>query len=160
MNNMFIPSAKVIIKHPNEQNLILLVKRNVHGVISYEPAGGRAEINYDALTAESLEECAVREVKEEVGVFVSIDAYLASYSFFWPHDLTKCSSYAVFVGTILGNVPAYSGNGSNDDWPIEPAWVTDIDIISRKIVLNPEHKELEQIVFKYLKENNPSLASI
>jgi 8-oxo-dGTP pyrophosphatase MutT (NUDIX family) len=153
MSNMFLPSAKVIIKHPEEKNLILLIKRNVHGELSYEPAGGRAEINYDTLAAENLEECAIREVREEVGVFVSIDSYLGSYSFFWPHDLTKCSSYAVFVGTFLEKDPTYLGNGSNDHWPVEPVWVRAEDIISRKLILNQVHKGLEPIVFKYLKKS-------
>jgi len=150
MSNMFLPSAKVIIKHPHETNLILMIKRNVHGEFFYEPAGGRAEINYEKLSAENLEECAIREVKEEVGVYVAIDSYLGSYSFFWPHDLTKCSSYAVFIGTFLEKDPAYLGNGSNDYWPVEPVWVSAEDILSRKIILNPVHKGLEQIVFKGL----------
>ncbi len=150
---MFLPSAKVIIRHPQDKELLLLIKRNVHGVITYEPAGGRVEINYDTLTAENLEECAIREVKEEVGVFISIDSYLASYSFFWPHDLTKCSLYSVFVGTFLENDSTFTGNGDNDDWPIEPVWVRYKDILSKKFILNPAHKGLEEIVFKYLLSN-------
>lgn len=152
MSNMFLPSAKVIIKHPYEKNLLLLIKRDVHGEFSYEPAGGRAEINFETLTAENLEECAIREVKEEVGVFISIDSFLGSYSFFWPHDLTKCSLYAVFVGTFLGKDPTYLGNGTNDYWPVEPVWVKAEDILSRKLILNPVHIGLEPIVFECLKK--------
>lgn len=53
---MFFPSAKIIVRDPLDKNKILLIKRTVNGIISYEPAGGRAEINYSACTAESLEE--------------------------------------------------------------------------------------------------------
>jgi 8-oxo-dGTP pyrophosphatase MutT (NUDIX family) len=150
MSTLFVPSAKVIIRHPGKQNQILLVKRKVDGVETFEPAGGRAEINYDAKKAENLEECAIREVKEETGAFIKIDYYLASYSFFWPHDLSKCSLYAVFAGTYLGADQSFKGNGANDEWPIEPVWINERDIISKKITINPVQTGLLEIILNYL----------
>ncbi len=66
---MFFPSAKVIIKHPTQPDKILLIKRNGH----YEPAGGKVEINFEKKMAESLEQCAIREAQEELGLIVSIE---------------------------------------------------------------------------------------
>jgi len=94
---MFFPSAKVIIKHPTKHNTILLIKRQIHGQIFYEPAGGKAEINFEKKKAENLEECAIREIQEELGLNIKIEEYVGSYYFFWTIDPTKCSLCAVFV---------------------------------------------------------------
>jgi 8-oxo-dGTP pyrophosphatase MutT (NUDIX family) len=143
---MFFPSAKIIVRHSADQNKILLVKRNVNGIISYEPAGGRAEINYDTLIAESLEECVRREALEELGYHVKVQHYIGSYSFFWPHDQSKCSCYAVFAGTISESVENFTGNGDKDCWPVEPAWVTYDEIVNQKININPAHKGLRELI--------------
>ncbi|MFZ5954589.1 MAG: NUDIX hydrolase [Candidatus Dependentiae bacterium] len=148
---MFFPSAKIIVKHQSISDKILLIKRNVNGIISYEPAGGRAEIDYATLNAESLEECVIREAAEELGVRVNIERYLGSYSYFWPHDLSKCSCYAVFIGTIIDDIKNFTGNGDKDCWPVEPEWVSLGDIINKKIVINPTHKGLEQLVLDAFK---------
>lgn len=148
---MFLPSAKIIVRHPSDKNKVLLIKRNVNGFISYEPAGGRAEIDYEKLYAESLEECVIREAAEELGVKVSIENYLGSYSYFWPHDLKKCSCYAVFIGNITEEIAGYTGNGDKDCWPVEPEWVTLDDITNKKITINPTHKGLEQIILNAFK---------
>lgn len=79
---MFFPAAKVIIRHPSDSNKILLVKRTIGKQISYEPAGGRININFQEKKAESLEECALREVREELGLIVKLERYIGSYYFF------------------------------------------------------------------------------
>lgn len=147
---MFFPSAKIIVKDAHDDKKILLIKRTVEGVISYEPAGGRAEIDYDAFYAESLEECVKREALEELGVSVTIEGYVGSYTYFWPHDMGKCSSYAVFVGKVERRVENFMGNGDKDCWPVEPAWVTYDDIIDNKININPTHKGLRELILKSL----------
>lgn len=148
---MFFPSAKIIVRYQSDKNKILLIKRNVNGIISYEPAGGRAEIDYKKLNAESLEECVIREAAEELGVNVNIERYLGSYSYFWPHDLSKCSCYAVFIGTFVKNIKNFTSNGDKDCWPIEPEWVTLDDIINRKVPINSTHKGLEQLIISAFK---------
>ena len=151
---MFFPSAKIIVKHPLDTNKMLLIKRNVNGFISYEPAGGRAEIHYENLYAESLEECVKREALEELGILVDIDSYIGSYTYFWPHDQSKCSNYAVFTGIILSKDKNFKGNGDKDCWPVEPIWVTKQDILNKKILINPTHKGLEEIMFNFLHQKN------
>jgi 8-oxo-dGTP pyrophosphatase MutT (NUDIX family) len=143
---MFFPSAKIIARDALDKNKILLVQRNVNGSISYEPAGGRAEIDYARLTAESLEECVKREASEKLGYTVQIERYVGSYAYFWPHDSSKCSCYAVFLGTVAEKVANFTGNGDKDCWPVEPVWVTYDDIVNQKIVINPTHKGLRDII--------------
>jgi len=147
---MFLPSAKIIVKDANDDKKILLIKRNVEGNISYEPAGGRAEIDHSTLYAESLEECVKREAQEELGVSVIIEHYVGSYTYFWPHDTRKCSSYAVFIGKVEHNIENFTGNGDKDCWPVEPAWVTYDDIVDNKIIINPTHKGLKELILKSL----------
>lgn len=56
----------------NDENQILLSRRlNAHGANSYGPPGGHLEF------LETFEECAIREVKEEVGLIVDNPEYIA-----------------------------------------------------------------------------------
>jgi len=145
---VFFPSAKIVVKDPLNPQKILLIRRNVTGIISYEPAGGRAEIDYMTLKAESLEECVQREAQEELGYVVHVQQYIGSYTYFWPHDTNKCSSYAVFVGTAVEKIENFTGNGDKDCWPIEPVWVTYDDIRNQKIIINPTHQGLRALVLR------------
>jgi NADH pyrophosphatase NudC (nudix superfamily) len=74
--------------------------------------------------AESLEECALREVQEELGLNVKIEKYLGSYYFFWTIDPTKCSLCAVFMGTIIDSITNYTGNADTCELAFGPTWVT------------------------------------
>jgi 8-oxo-dGTP pyrophosphatase MutT (NUDIX family) len=149
---MFFPSAKIIVHDPLDKSRILLIKRTVNGTISYEPAGGRAEIDYTACTAESLEECVMREAAEELGYVVKVERYIGSYSYFWPHDLGKCSCYAVFSGIATKKIEHFTGNGDKDCWPVEPVWVTADDIMLGKIAINPTHKDLKELMMKAIEK--------
>ena len=146
---MFIPSSKVIIHHPSDRNKILLVRRTVNGAIYYEPAGGKLE--YDALckTAETLEECAIREVHEELGLVVRIEEYIGSYYFFWLIDEKKGSSCAVFTATIVDQDTNFKGNSDTCELPIEQAWVTVDDILNKKISIDPMYVGLEKVLMDY-----------
>lgn len=146
---MFYPSAKVIIKHPTDSHTILLVKRTVQEKTFYEPAGGRAEINFEKRSAESLEECAIREVQEELGFIISIEQYIGSYYFFWTIDPQKCSSCALFVGNILEIDQNFKNNTDKTELPIEPAWITMDYIIQRKIPIDASQVGLEKLLVQY-----------
>lgn len=148
---MFFPSAKIIVHDPSDKNKILLIKRTVNGIISYEPAGGRVEIDYTTCAAESLEECVVREAAEELGYQVKIERYVGSYSYFWPHDLGSCSCYAVFSGIATKKIEQFTGNGDRDCWPVEPVWVTIDDIMRERIAINTTHKGLKELIVKAIK---------
>ena len=154
---MFFPSSKVIIRHPSDANKILLVKRHVRGAIYYEPAGGKVEIDFEKRVAESLEECAIREAKEELGLTVGIDGYLGSYYFFWVIAPKKCSSCAVFIGKILDEDLTFSVNADACELTIEPAWVTVDEILEKQIPIDPSYVGLENLLMnccRQIKEAN------
>jgi 8-oxo-dGTP pyrophosphatase MutT (NUDIX family) len=92
-----VPAAKVLVRDPKDISKLLLITRYVNGTYYYEPAGGKVEVDYEQQTAETLEDCAICEAHEELGVSVSIDRYLGSYYFFWAIDQNKCSSCALFL---------------------------------------------------------------
>lgn len=142
---MFFPSAKVVIRHPSDTDKILLIKRNAY----YEPAGGKVEVDFEKKIAESLEQCAIREVQEELGLAVSIDYYLGSYYFFWSIAPNKCSSCAVFVGTIVSQDPTFTANADTCELPMEPAWVSVSDILSKAVRVDPVYVGLENLLYNY-----------
>lgn len=107
---MFFPSAKILLKYPEDNTKILLVRRMINEKYFYEPAGGKVEIDFKNRKAESLEECAIREAKEELGVTVEINEYLGSYYFFWSIDPNKFSSCVVFAGDIIALDESFTSN--------------------------------------------------
>lgn len=143
---MLYPSAKIILKHPTDANKILLVRRNIRGKISYEPAGGKVEINFLQRKSETLEECAIREAQEELGMVVKIERYLGSYYFFWTIDPHKYSSCVVFIGHIIQENRNFIENADSRELPIEPAWVTFDDIVTKKAPIDECHVGLEAII--------------
>jgi 8-oxo-dGTP pyrophosphatase MutT (NUDIX family) len=143
---MFFPSSKVIIRHPSDINKILLVRRNVGGAIYYEPAGGKVEVDFEKRIAESLEECAIREAQEELGVTVELEKYVGSYYFFWIIAPNKCSSCAVFIGKILNEDLTFHGNKDACELAIEPVWVTIGEVLEKKIPIDPSYVGLENLL--------------
>lgn len=146
---MIYPSAKVIIRHPDRKNSVLLIKRSLNGMRYYEPAGGKLEYNFDARIAESFEQCAIREAQEEVGALIDIGDYLGSYYFFWEIDPNKLSVCAVFEGIVKGIDPHFTGNSDAWETPLEPVWVSTEDIISNQIPINPAHIGLDKLMRNY-----------
>lgn len=150
---MLFPSAKIILKHPKDKHKILLVKRKINGNYAYEPAGGKIEVDFKNKRAETLEECALREAKEELGVSASIEKYIGSYHFFWSIDPNKFSSCAVFIGTILSEDENFEKNADTCELTIEPAWVNVQDIISKKITFESSYVGLQDIIIDHFKNN-------
>jgi 8-oxo-dGTP pyrophosphatase MutT (NUDIX family) len=139
---MFFPSAKIIIRNPNDFSLLFLVKRGSF----YEPAGGKVEIDFNARLSESLEECALREAKEELGVTAQIESYLGSYYFFWSIDRNKASSCAVFLGNFLEQDTSFSSNSDLCELTITPEWVSIHEVVNK---INPEYIGLQKIFDSY-----------
>ncbi len=145
---MYFPSAKIIIRHPADADKILLVQRNTY----YEPAGGKLEINFSTRTAENLEQCAIREAREELGLTVSIERYIGSYYFFWSIDPSKFSSCAVFVGGIVAQDKDFIANADTCELAIEPAWVSVDDVLSNKVPIDPLYIGLEDLLLDYCRQ--------
>lgn len=146
---MFFPSAKVIIRHPTDPKQILLVQRTI-GALSYvEPAGGKIEIDFEKKMAENFETCAIREVREELGLTIEIDSYVGSYYFFWNIDPKKCSCCAVFAGNIISRDATFSANHDSCELPIQPLWINIDDIVNKVVSINPVYVGLEELITKY-----------
>ena len=148
---MLYPSAKVLIKHPSDATKILMVKRFVNGNISYEPAGGKIEVNFKEKKAETLEECAIREAREELGLLISIENYIGSYYFFWSIDPKKFSSCALFTGTIIAHDKDFKRNADTCELPIEPAWVSLDEFVNKKAPIDSLHVGLEDLIMNHFK---------
>jgi|GEM_PF-1644140 8-oxo-dGTP pyrophosphatase MutT (NUDIX family) len=146
--DMFFPSAKIVVRHPLDAEKILLVQRNAY----YEPAGGKLEIDFSTRTAENLEQCAIREAREELGLMVSIEQYIGSYYFFWSIDPNKFSSCAVFVGEIVAQDPAFITNADSSELRIDPVWVSVNDILDKKVRVDPLYIGLEDLLIDYCRQ--------
>lgn len=145
---MLYPSAKVILKDPNRPGSILLIERNVHGDLSVEPAGGKVEVDFTNKSAENLEACALREIREELGYSIAIDRYIGSYYFFWTIDPTKCSVCAVFTGLITNRDAIFISNADSYELPMRPLWVTREDILKNRVTVDPCRKGLRELLLQ------------
>ena len=139
-------AAKVIVTHPHHDQ-ILLVKREKKGIFSSEPAGGRVEVDFDQKWAESFEECAQREIKEELGVHIDTLVYVGSYSFFWSKRENTCSICALFLAhmRVGDKVNAIADEGC---YPAYPEWVSAQAILEGQIPIDPSVAALPELMKK------------
>lgn len=141
-------AAKVIIPHPTD-NKLLLVSREIEGQVGYEPAGGRMDVDFDTLSAESLEECAIREAKEELNLDINIQDYLGSYYFFWHNPIENSrffTSCVVFLANALNDINNLSKIGDIELAPIYPEWIDINDIMNEKIYIRESCIGLKNII--------------
>jgi 8-oxo-dGTP pyrophosphatase MutT (NUDIX family) len=146
---MHYPSAKVIVRSAEKPDMVLLIQRSWHGKDYYEPAGGRVEADFNLLQSESLEECARREIAEELGIYVDIKEYLGSYYFFWSIDQKKLSVCAVFEGIITGHDADFVSNKDSFELAFKAAWIPLHDIANGSIKVDPVYVGLETVMKNY-----------
>ena len=151
---MLYPSAKVIVRSKDNKDMILVIKRTVNNNIYYEPAGGKVEANFETKRAESLEECARREILEELGVAVDIQNYIGSYYFFWHIDPHKLSICVLFEGIVTDIDHQFSANQDSCELPIEPIWVPVESILSGSIKIDSTYVGLEVLMKNYCRNLN------
>ncbi len=147
---MLYPAAKVILFDPAMPNKLLLLFRDLFGAIGYEAAGGRVEVDFKLATAENFEMCAIREIREEVGVECEITNYLGSYSFFWDSKPDSCSSCVVFLGKITGG-SIVNDNVDVTELPYEIKWVETSDILNGLAPVRDSHAALKPMLIKAAK---------
>lgn len=139
------PSAKVIITDPYDTQRILLIKRNGY----YEPVGGKLEVDFTTRTAESLEACAVREAREELGVAIVIQGYVGSYYFFWSIDPEAFSSCAVFAGVAVQQDMTFATNADTTEYAVSPVWVTRSALSQGAVHIDPLFVGLSDVFGAY-----------
>jgi 8-oxo-dGTP pyrophosphatase MutT (NUDIX family) len=148
---MLYPSAKVVLHDPYDKDRIYLLRREVRNTCCYEPAGGKLELDWQKRTAETLEECARREAKEEMGVDIIVDQYIGSYYFFWSIEQHAFSSCALFAGRILQHDADWANNYDACELPSFPESVLIDDVINGKIAIDPIFVGLPALLIGYLK---------
>lgn len=132
-------AAKVIVRHPSEDSL-LLVHRTIRGVFAYEPAGGRIDIDFENKIAENFEECAIREAKEELNLDIQLDRYLGSYYFFWQDDergIEGCTNCVTFLADPISDIAQIRADDETEEIPVTPEWISAERILAREIPINP-----------------------
>ncbi|MGB8367644.1 MAG: NUDIX hydrolase [Candidatus Babeliales bacterium] len=149
---MLYPSAKVIVRSNDKPNMILLLERKVGNNSYFEPAGGRIEADFNQKISESLEECAHREIAEELGLSIEIKRYIGSYFFFWTIDSNKLSICAVFEGLITQHDPQFESNKDFCELPFNPVWISMRDILEGNIFIDPIYVGLEKILKDYCRK--------
>lgn len=142
---MFYPSAKAIVYDPAKPSDLLMLRRKGY----YEPAGGKVWVNFAKKESETLEECAMRECREELGATIEIMQYLGSYYFFWtryPDSMSICALYsAQLISTDINLLKDEDYGG----FPIEPAWINAHDIINNNAPIDPYFVGLEPLIKKF-----------
>jgi len=151
--SMLYPAAKVIVRNQDQKNMILLAQRTINNKQYYEPAGGRVDVDFCTRIIESFEECALREIQEELGVTVSLEGYLGSYYFFWEVDSQKASVCTVFEGVITQTDPHFVTNKDTSELPLSPSWVSMHDILNGSITIDPGYVGLEKLIKDYCHKN-------
>ena len=142
---MLYPSAKALIYHPDNFAQLLMVRRNGH----YEPAGGKLHVDFPKKTAETYEECALRECREELGATIEIEDYLGSFYFFWTIDQKSMSCCVTYSAKLISLESEFITNEDCGEFPVEPRWVHAVDIVNGNIPINSYFVGLEPIVKKF-----------
>lgn len=145
-------ASKIIILHPTEDK-ILLVSRVIDGNVVFEPAGGRLDIDFDQNIAETFEECAIREAKEELNLDIKLGAYLGNYHFFWKcapntQAFTICN---VYLAESLSDFKDINVVGDLESSPVYPEWVLCESILLGKIPFDDSCVGLQDIIYSVVK---------
>lgn len=145
-SNIQYPSAKVVLRRPSD-NKILLLARTIDMKVGFEPAGGKVESDFVTKTSETFENCAMREIKEELGIEAKITHYIGSYFFFWSIQENTSSHCVLFLADILSSneITAAQQDACGH---VSPVWVSISDIKARSIPVRDYHVGLEDLLVK------------
>lgn len=156
-------AAKVIILHPNEDKL-LLVSRMIDGQVVFEPAGGRLDVDFDQKIAETFEECAIREAKEELNLDIKLGEYVGNYHFFWkcgPGPSTSAFTICnVYMAESLSSFAQLNVVGDLESAPVYPQWVSYESILSGKIPFADSCIGLQDIIYSVVKNIKSRLEAV
>ncbi|MBY0264148.1 MAG: NUDIX hydrolase [Holosporales bacterium] len=142
-------AAKVLLQHPYEASF-LLANRQIGDTFGFEVPGGRVNIDFKNKKTETLEECALREGEEELGLKLRLQDYLGSYPFFWESQANTCTHCVVYLAGLdpSCDLTQMQPIGDTDGNPIRPEWVPMSKILSREITIRDNHQGLWPILEK------------
>jgi len=144
-NNIQYPSAKVVLRSVVD-NRVLLLSRTIEGISALEPAGGKVDADFQNRISESFEQCAIREIREELGLEIKITNYLGSYYFFWSSKNNACSHCVLFLADIVeGTVDSVQQEACGI---LAPVWVTLAEMKQKKIPVKEYHVGLADLLVK------------
>lgn len=138
-------AAKVVLRRPRD-NAILLISRVFNGQRGFEVAGGRVKIDFKNKISETLEQCATREIKEELGLEIKLIDYVGSYYFFWSSEADTISHCVLFWGDIVSGEVTTFVDGCGHE--LKPEWVTLEDMKAKRIPIRSTHVGLPNLLAK------------
>lgn len=142
-------ASKFVVFNQDRSALLLMEKKLSDGGLYYEPGGGRLEVDFESKKAESLEQCCVREAREELGLSVEIVGYLGSYPFFWDRS-EACSVCGLFEVALCDDVAEFEVIHSQDDCgDVVFRWVQ-ISDLGQKVHWSPNLRGVGELIQHYL----------
>lgn len=158
MNDINI-RGKVILKHKDYNDSVLILKRPAYD--SYEPIGGKLEIDFENQESETIEDCIRRECLEEVGLNIENLTYLGSYHYFFEKicQYNFCLLYTAFITSSLEHLKKEDGFGK---CLTISEWVLITDLLSNdRVKFNPNHLGLKVLIEKFCSQQyNQNLSTL
>jgi 8-oxo-dGTP pyrophosphatase MutT (NUDIX family) len=120
-----------------QDDKVLILKQHVGNSVFYSLPGGRIQ-------GEDMEAELVREVKEETGLDVVVNKYVADWSFTRANgNITQCRVYSC---SPVSAIQLHSNNSEDEEDIQGFLWMSSEEIEVENLPLD---KELKEIIFKF-----------
>lgn len=142
--------GKLLIINPKSDDILLAFRNKTD---FYEPVGGRLYVDIVSKKSESIEECVIRECYEETKLKISHIDFVGTYHYFWS-NCSKSYSFCLLYSTFVESDFNFSENivmEEEKSCSIRLVKCRIKDILEKKILFNPSHIGLENLIIKILK---------
>lgn len=134
-----------------EDRVLLAMKKRGHGEGKWNGVGGKAK------PGETVEDAAIREMQEEIGVTPLSLQRVASLDFYFPHSPEKSQQAVVFLIVDWRGEPTesdemepkwfeVSGIPFESMWPFDDLWISRVltgELIRGEFLFGPNNEPLE-----------------